>query len=149
MDIFFYQTQTLDRSVAQICEKIDASSKRCVIVCDTIERVDQMDSYIWSYSTMQFLPHGKRGQFEKRHPILVSTDPTPVNDATFIINMSQNTIDINTLQTQQFERYMDFFTPDQDSLNNAYNRMKSFESHGLTVQLFIQNDKGGWIKSAA
>jgi DNA polymerase-3 subunit chi len=145
--ISFYQllTTPLEKTLPRLLEKIYASSKRAVVLVESEERLAQLDSVFWTYSTNAFLPHGSAKldqEFHKRQPIWLTTLPHDnPNDAEVLVVTSGHQLD--TLEP--FQRVLDFFdgnTP--TALANAQKRMDFYKNQGHSLTIWCQNLQGGW-----
>ena len=75
-EVHFYhlQRQPLDRALPQLIEKCLERGWRCVVQAASSERIDALDSLLWTYRDDGFLPHGTdREERAAEQPVLLTT----------------------------------------------------------------------------
>jgi DNA polymerase-3 subunit chi len=62
-EIWFYhlQRQPLEKAVPQLIEKSLDRGWRAIVQAKSEERLDALDSWLWTYSDESFLAHGRAG----------------------------------------------------------------------------------------
>ena len=81
-EVFFYhlQSRPLDAALPQLLEKCLERGWRCAVQATSPERVEALDTLLWTYDESSFLPHGTDRQAEPaRQPILLTTDESNPN----------------------------------------------------------------------
>src|SRR3954468_24724012 len=84
-EILFYhlQRQPIERVLPMLLEKSLERGWRVVVQAASDERVDALDSHLWTYNDSNFLPHGTaRDNDAPLHPILLTTAEHNPNGAT-------------------------------------------------------------------
>lgn len=143
-EIAFYQLRVtpLERALPKLLEKVYGAGLRSVIVCDCKERQDLLNSVLWTYSPMSFLPHGMVGA-PMDHPIWLSLDHKNVNNSTVLILTNGQLIPSD----EEYTRYLDVFDGNNDeAVQKARERFKHYTSKGHTLTFWRQNDQGSWEK---
>lgn len=141
MEVAFYHlTATpLDKALPKLVEKIYQSGLRALIVCETQERVEALNSILWTFSQTAFLPHGYTGD-PLRHPIWLSLASDNVNNADIVILLNGIIV-----APGQFKRCMDMFDGnDAACVQAARDRYKAYREQGLKLTYWRQNEKGAW-----
>ena len=145
-DISFYHltTSPLERALPRLLEKILGSHQRAVIVCASQERLDFLNSALWTLGRTSFIPHGTVNEgFAEDQPIWLTLKDENPNGSTFLIQTDN--VDSPSLST--FERCLDLFDGnDSDSLNLAREKWKKYKAAGHTLTYWKQSETGAWEK---
>src|SRR5476649_1463872 len=75
-DVWFYHLErtSLDQALPELLEKTLARGWRALVRSTARERVEHLDSWLWSYRDDSFLPHGVESEPQaERQPILITT----------------------------------------------------------------------------
>jgi DNA polymerase-3 subunit chi len=81
VDFYHLAASPLERVLPRICERLLEGGERLLIVAEA-DRLDALDSVLWSYGRDSFLPHGRSGQpGAEGQPILLSAAPEAANGA--------------------------------------------------------------------
>ena len=140
---FYHLTSTpLEKALPKLMEKVLANGMRAVVVSGNEQRMDTLNTCLWTYSTQTFLPHGSRkDSHPEEQPIYLSTQLENPNAATVLAI----TDDAMPETLEGFERYLYFFDGnDQDALTKARMRWKHCKEGEIEVSYWKQNDKGAW-----
>ena len=145
-EIGFYHltTSPLERALPRLLEKILEVNKRAVILCGSEERLDFLNSTLWTLGKLSFIPHGSAKEgFAEDQPIwLTTTDENP-NGAEFLIL----TDGIISPSLGTYERCLDLFDGnDEEAVLNARSRWKEYKAEGHSVTYWKQSEKGAWEK---
>ncbi|MBW8309365.1 MAG: DNA polymerase III subunit chi [Candidatus Paracaedibacteraceae bacterium] len=141
MEVAFYHLTVtpLEKALPKLVEKIYLNGLRTLIVCDTQERMETLNSVLWTFSPTSFIPHGCVGD-PLRHPVWLSLSIDNVNKAEVVIVLNGTMI-----PDQRFERCMDMFDGNNvDVVQNARERYKAYRDRDLKLAYWKQNDKGAW-----
>lgn len=60
VDFYHLQRAPLEQVLPKLCEKAYATGKRIKILLGTEERVEFINSLLWTYNEESFLPHGSK-----------------------------------------------------------------------------------------
>ena len=71
VDFYHLQRAPLEQVLPKLCEKAYATGKRIKILLGTEERVEFINSLLWTYNEESFLPHGsKKDGFAEEQPLV-------------------------------------------------------------------------------
>lgn|SRR3990167_6585761 len=147
-DIGFYHltTSPLERALPRLLEKVLEGQKRAVVLCATQERLDFLNSALWTLGKASFLPHGTSQEgFAEDQPIWLTLQDENPNGAQFLVQLEG--VESPSLAT--YERCLDLFDgADEMALKAARSRWKHYKNEGHNVTYWIQNASGGWEKKA-
>jgi DNA polymerase-3 subunit chi len=90
-EVWFYHLERtgLDQALPELLEKTLARGWKAVVRTPEPQRVEHLDSWLWSYRDESFLPHGVAAEpAAARQPILITTGSENPNgaDALFLID---------------------------------------------------------------
>ncbi len=142
IDFYHLQKAPLEQILPKLCEKAYATGKRIKILLGNAERVEFINSLLWTYSEESFLPHGsKRDGFAEEQPIFISADETNENNALLLILADGAQIAVEKLDA--YERVLNIFDGnDETALNNARAYWKEIKSLGGELHYWQQNANG-------
>lgn len=141
-DFYHLQKSSLEQILPKLCEKAYATGQHIKILLDTEERVDFINSLLWTYDEESFLPHGsKKDGFASAQPIFISTNLTNENNATLLILIDGATPDVQNLCS--YERVLNIFDGNnEDALYKARDYWKEIKALGHELHYWQQNEKG-------
>lgn len=144
IDFYHLQKAPLEQILPKLCEKAYATGKRIKILLGNAERVEFINSLLWTYSEESFLPHGsKRDGFAEEQPIFISADETNENNALLLILADGAQIAVEKLDA--YERVLNIFDGnDETALNNARAYWKAIKSLGGELHYWQQNANGSF-----
>lgn len=144
VDFYHLQKAPLEQVLPKLCEKAYATKKRIKILLGIDERVEFINSLLWTYSEESFLPHGsKKDGFVDEQPIFISTSEENENNASILILADGAIFDVNKLSS--FERVLNVFDGNDDiALNNARDYWKKIKSLDFELHYWQQNDTGAF-----
>ena len=148
MDVLFYHLERapLERVLPDLLQKSLQKGWRAIVEVEPLERVDALDTMLWTFTDESFLPHGKAGDPRaEEQPVLISNDPDNVNgaDIRFFIDGG----DVTAHSGYQRLVYM-FHGHDETAVALARVQWKSAADAGLDVTYWQQNSAGAWEKRA-
>jgi DNA polymerase-3 subunit chi len=146
-EISFYHLQRdpLEVALPRLLEKILGAGHRAVILAASAERVEHLNSILWSYSDKSFLPHGAQdaGRAE-RQPLFLTTEEENPAAADILVMVDG----VDPQFKKEFLRCLDLFDGrDDDALTFARARWKTAKDDGFEVTYWRQGDAGGWEKA--
>jgi len=143
-DFYHLQKSTLEQVLPKLCEKAYMTGSHIKVLVGTEERVDFINSLLWTYNEESFLPHGsKKDGFAEDQPIFISSEENNENGASLLILVDGAMPDIKVLQ--EYERVLNIFDGSNDhSLNNARSYWKEIKNDGGELHYWQQNDKGSF-----
>jgi|GEM_PF-1257962 len=147
MQVTFYKliATSLEKTLPKILEKVYESNMKAVVRIESEERLKSIDSCMWTYTTMGFLPHGSNTdpkEFHQHQPIWLTTNnDNPINATVLVITTQEYATDSN------YERILDIYDGnDSTSVAKAKERMEKYQHAGNTIAAWKQNLKGAWEK---
>ncbi|MBC6983029.1 DNA polymerase III subunit chi [Caulobacter sp. 17J80-11] len=147
-EVWFYHLErtALDQALPELLEKTLARGWRALVRTVGAERVEHLDSHLWTWREDAFLPHGVAGEDEApRQPVLLTTAMDNPNGAhaLFLVDGAE------AGPLEGFARCVVMFDGrDEQALADARQRWKVFKSEGLPVSYWRQSEQGRWEKQA-
>jgi DNA polymerase III subunit chi len=146
---FYHQTLgTLERSLPKLLEKILGAGQRAVVLAASAERVDALNSLLWTYDPGSFLPHGtvREGEAEMQ-PIWLTDRLANPNGARVLVL----TDSAEAESFAGFDRVAFLFDGnDPAELEQARTRWKRWGGDGHKLSYLQQTGAGRWeVKASA
>lgn len=145
---FYHLTRTpLERALPKLLEKVLAAGKRAVVRVGSQERVDFLNTALWTYEPSSFLPHGTAADGEaERQPIWLTAEDENPNGAEIVVLTDGATVgDIDG-----FERCLEMFDGrDDQAVEAARGRWRGYKESGHALTYWQQTESGGWEKKAS
>ena len=143
-DFYHLQESPLEQVLPKLAEKAYATGKRIKILVGTEERVEFINSLLWTYNEESFLPHGsKKDGFAEEQPIFISAEEKNENNAEVLILVDGAMPDISNLTNS--ERVLNIFDGKSEiSLNNARAYWKEIKELDGELHYWQQNAKGSF-----
>ena len=144
VDFYHLQKSSLEQVLPKLCEKAYLTGKHIKILLDTDERVEFINSLLWTYNEESFLPHGsKKDGFVEDQPIFISADEDNENQAQILILADGAKPDISYLE--QFDRILNIFDGNNiEALNSARDYWKQIKSLSWELHYWQQNNSGNF-----
>lgn len=148
-DIRFYhmQQKRLEQALPEILAKVLERGMRAVIKLGSRERLDAMDSVLWTHDPAGFLPHGfaKDGS-EGDQPLWLTTEEENPNGAVVLILADGAVSD----RVGEYQMCCEFFDGnDEEAVAAARGRWKEYKDGGHDLSYYQQDDNGRWEKKAS
>ena len=147
-DVSFYhlRTMTLERALPKILERALADGHRIVVMAGSPERVDHLDSLLWTYNEASFLPHGSaRDGNADRQPIWLTADDENPNRASMLVLVDS----ARSVHLASFARCCDIFDGNGEAaVAAARQRWKEAKAAGHQLTYWEQTDTR-WEKRSA
>lgn len=145
-EIGFYHltTSPLERALPKLLEKILESGKRAVLICGSEERLDFLNSTLWTLGKLSFIPHGSAKEgFPEDQPIWLTLKDENPNGSEFLVL----TDGVKSTNLSTYARCLDLFDGnDEEAVSHARDRWKQYKDAGHTVTYWKQTEKGSWEK---
>lgn len=144
---FYHLTRSgLDQALPQLLTKTMQAGKRALVVLGSDQRVASIDDLLWTFDKSSWLPHGgTKTENPADHPILLSTDDTNTNQATFLFLADGGTSD----RVADYERCFEIFDGhDDDVVAAARARWKTYKDADHTLTYWQQTERG-WENKAS
>jgi len=147
MQVTFYEliATSLEKTLPKILEKVYEGGLRAVVHIESEERLKSIDSAMWTYTTLGFLPHGSNAdpkEFHKHQPIwLTISNDNPI-DATVLVITTQE-----YAKDDSYQRILDIYDGnDLSAVQSAKERMAKYQEANHEIATWKQTLKGAWEK---
>jgi DNA polymerase III subunit chi len=144
-EIGFYHllSTPLERALPRLLERARQQDLRIVIRAGSPERVEHLNSLLWTYDEASFLAHGsQRDGNAAEQPIFLSHKDENPNGATVLFLVDG----VEAGDLGDFARCLDLFDGnDPDAVEAARNRWRTAQAAGHTLT-YWQQTAGGWEK---
>lgn len=147
-EILFYQLdrQPLEQVLPSLVEKTLERGWRAVIQCGSQQRLEALDTTLWTFRDDSFLPHGTKSDgHSESQPVFLTTENDNPNGAgvRFLVDGAT---------TSDFDGYVRivylFDGRDKDAVAEAREAWRAVKEVGCTATYWQQGDNGGWQKKA-
>ena len=148
-EFLFYhlQAQPVEKVLPVLLERSIERGWRVVVQCASEERVDALDSHLWTFRDDSFLPHGTfREATAPEQPVLITTKDHNPNAATvrFLIDRAPVPED-----AERYERVVLWCDGDDDeAVAEARERWREAKGRGFAVTYWQADDNGRWQRRA-
>ncbi|HUX79646.1 MAG TPA: DNA polymerase III subunit chi [Alphaproteobacteria bacterium] len=147
-EIGFYHltTSPLERALPRLLEKVLEAHKRAVIMFASQERLEYINSALWTLGKASFIPHGSAKEgFAEDHPIWLTTEDENPNGAHFLFL----TDGIESPSLSTYERCLDLFDGnDEEAVAQARERWLKAKDQNHKITYWKQTKSGAWEKGA-
>lgn len=147
-DVLFYHLEhtTLERVLPNLLEKSLERGWRAVVQASSRERVEALDSALWTYREDSFLPHGgANDEHADLCPIVLTADEVNPNGAQ--IRFFVDGAEAGDLSGYDRAVYL-FDGRDEDAVAQARAQWKVVQAAGYDVTYWQQNESGKWERKA-
>ncbi len=146
-DVAFYhlQRKRLEEALPELLDKVLQNGLRAVVLGGSAERVEALDTLLWTYAKESFLPHGSRalGSAAEQPVYLTDTEENP-NGATVLVLVDGGGGEFLT----GFDRCLDLFDGnDEAAVAAARQRWQAARAANHTLTYWQQGERG-WEKKA-
>ncbi len=143
-EISFYHLtlSNIESALPKLLERVIASGKRALVRVESEERVSILNSILWTYDQLSFLPHGtiKEGQDESQ-PIWITEKYENPNESDVLVVLDRR----ETPDLDDFERCLEVFNGTDDAaVDLARARWRHYTDSGYTVTYWQQSSEGRW-----
>ncbi len=144
IDFYHLQKQNLETVLPKLLEKAYETGKKIVVKIGTDERVEFINSLLWTYDDASFLPHGsKKDGNAAEQPIWLTADDDIPNGASMLFLAD------GALKTpealQNFERIFNIFDGNSpEAVDKARKFWKELKTQGFELHYWQQDDSGRW-----
>ncbi len=145
-EILFYhlEHQPLERVLPSLVERTLERGWRAVVQAGSEERVDALDTLLWTYREESFLPHGtKRDGNAALQPVFLTTEEDNPNGAKvrFLVDGA------DTRDLGAYDRIVYLFDGrDTSAVAQAREQWKAAKAAGCEVTYWQQSAEGRWEK---
>jgi len=146
-EVSFYhlQRQSLEQALPRLLGRVLDAGLRAVVVAGSEERVDALNTLLWTYDPASFLPHGgpRDGNGELQPVYLTWHEENPGNAEVLVLVDGVPAFDLD-----QFSRCLELFDGrDEAAVTRARTRWKDYQAAGHRVTYWRQSDSGKWEKA--
>ena len=147
-EALFYHLEhrSLESVLPELLERTLERGWRAFVQAGSGERVEALDSQLWTYSEASFLPHGSaRDGNAERQPIALTAGPDNPNGAQvrFLVDGADHP------DLSGYDRAVFLFDGRDDSaVALARQQWKAVKAAGLDATYWQQNAQGRWEKKA-
>jgi DNA polymerase-3 subunit chi len=136
---FYHIAQgSVDAAIAPLIEKC-LDRKWRVLVVGHEETVQRLDRALWTWRDDSFLPHGRARTDAAKHPVLLSTEPVPVNGAKVAVLLDGSDAD-----PEPFDRIMVVFDGGDETARAKARQQYKIAIDGSVSARYFQQERGGW-----
>lgn len=147
-EVWFYHLErgSLDGVLPLLVQKCLDKGWEALIRVGNQERLEALDTALWSYREDSFLPHGTDREDEpETQPVLLTTATTNLNNAAVLFLVDRP----DEGEFDGYERIIRLFDGrDPDALTEAREAWKAMKEDGHPVTYWQQNQSGGWEQRA-
>jgi DNA polymerase-3 subunit chi len=145
-DIRFYHmiTKRLEQALPELLAKAITVQPRIVVKAGSRERIETLDSLLWTFDPAGFLPHGYiRDGNEAEQPIWLTTEDDNPNGAKMLVLTDGAT----SPQVADFDLCCALFDGnDEAAVAEARARWTDYKAAGHELTYFQQDEQGRWVK---
>ena len=144
---FYHLTRSsLEDALPRLLVKTLQAGERAVVMLGSPERVDALNTHLWTYGEDSFLPHGsaRDGEADRQPVWLTHLDENP-NGAAFLFVADRARSDRIAAYKRCFEL---FDGRDDQAVADSRERWKAYKAAGHTLAYWQQTATGGWEKKA-
>lgn len=148
VDFYHLQKQSLEEALPKLLEKAYSTGKHIKIKIGTEERVEFINSLLWTFEDQSFLPHGsKKDGFAEEQPVwLSSTDDNP-NGAAFLFLVDGALVGLD--KATEYERIFNMFDGNvQVAVEQARAFWKDCKAANFELRYWQQDEAGKWKQAA-
>lgn len=120
--------------------------RRAVVVAGSPERVEKLNTHLWTYNDQVFLPHGSKADgHAAQQPVWLTDQDENPNEAKvlFLVDgASSENVAAYDLVCELFDGRND------EAVTAARNRWKAYKDDGHALTYWQQTDRGGWEQKA-
>jgi DNA polymerase-3 subunit chi len=134
----------LERALPKLLEKALERGHRAIVLAGSLERVEDLNSVLWTYEDGSWLPHGSSGDGPaEEQPVFLTTEDENPNGADVLVAVDGRT---STL-AEGFARIIDMFDGrDETMVAAARQRWRGYLDQGFELTYWQQTEAGGWEK---
>lgn len=144
VDFYHLQNQSLEQVLPKLLEKAYETGKNILVKIGNDERVEFLNSHLWTYDDTSFIPHGtKKDGFADQQPIWITADEGNPNQATmlFLVDGAKAALD----DIAKFERVFNIFDGNvPTALESSRGFWKELKAAEVEAFYWKQDDNGRW-----
>ena len=144
---FYHLTRwPLEQALPLLLEKAVAAGHRAVLRTATPERLDALNTLLWTYRDDSWLPHGTRQDGEPEdHPVYLTLEDERPDDADVLVL----TDGADSARRGEFARVLELFDGNApDAVQRARDHYRTCREAGFDLEYLQQTERGGWDRKA-
>ena len=146
VEVGFYHLihSPLELALPKLLEKVLEHGHRAVVLADSKERVEMLNTTLWTYEENSWLPHGSDGDGPpEAQPIFLTAEERNPNGANVLVTIDGQ----KPTKTDGFERIIDIFDgQNEDLVLAARQRWQTYKDLGFNMTYYQQSETGAWQK---
>lgn len=150
-EVWFYhlETQPLDGVLPVLLQRSLERGWRVAVQATSAERLQALDTVLWTYDDASFLPHAVKGDgLAALQPVLLTADDDNPNGAAIRFFVDRAAVE-PALVGQDYARAVLLFDGrDDEAVADARGQWSTLKAAGHAVTYWQQNDEGRWEKRA-
>jgi len=144
---FYHLTRSsLEDTLPRLLAKTLQAGERAVVMVGSSERVDALNTLLWTFDPNGFLPHGaaRDGDADRQPVWLTHLDENP-NGAAYLFVADH----ARSERVASYKRCFELFDGRDDAaVADARERWKTYKAAGHVMAYWQQTDSGSWEKKA-
>lgn len=148
VDFYHLQNQSLENVMPKLLEKAYETGKNIKIKVGNEERIEFINSLLWTYDDQSFIPHGsKKDGFSELQPIWISAGEENPNHAAMMFLVDGAKTSVEALN--DFERIFNIFDGNSESaVSEARVFWKELKTEDAEIYYWQQDEAGRWKQKA-
>lgn len=144
IDFYHLQKNSLEEVLPKLLEKAYGLKQNIKLMVGNEERVEFLNTLLWTYNEESFLPHGsKKDGNAADQPVWLSASDDNPNQAQILFLTDGAEIELEKIEF--FSRILNIFDGNNPSeLEKARAFWKNLKTGGFELHYFQQNENGGW-----
>ncbi len=141
IDFYHLTRTTLEEVLPKLLTKAYTQGKRVLLKTGT-EKVEALNTFLWTYDEESFLPHGSRKDgFADEQPIWITDEDNNANKAQFLF-LTNGT---ETKNAESYERIFNIFDgKNTEAVEQARRLWKEYKTADYEMHYWQQSERGGW-----
>lgn len=143
-DFYHLQNQTLEDVLPKLIEKAYETGKKIKVKIGTEERVEFINTLLWTYNDEAFIPHGsKKDGSAAEQPVWLTNEDNNPNDATMLFLVDGAVASLE--EAKNYERIFNIFDGNvQTALEQARSFWKELKTAEQELYYWQQSSSGSW-----
>lgn len=148
VDFYHLQNQSLENVLPKLLEKAYETGKNIKVKIGNEERVEFINSLLWTYDDQSFIPHGtKKDGFSELQPIWLSSSDDNPNNAVMLFLVDGAKVSLDYLNN--YERVFNIFDGNAETaVAEARAFWKDLKAAEADIYYWQQDEQGRWKQKA-
>lgn len=123
----------------RLARKVHAAGQAAIVVADGA-RLDALDTLLWTFSPLDFIPHCRHDQAHAAHtPIVLAERAEPEAHQRILINLTDRVPE----NFARFERLLEVIDAREEALAAGRERYKFYRDRGYLLKLYRRDEREG------